>query len=89
MGLCTGFWALFVTLAAELFGTNLRSTANTSVPNMVRGTVPLMLIGFDYLKHTNNVIHLVALVGLIAFNLAIYATLTISETHNKDLDYVE
>ena len=56
---------------------------------MVRGTVPLMLIGFDYLKHTTTVINSAALVGLIAFGLAIYATLTISETHDKDLDYVE
>ena len=89
IGLSTGFWALFVTVAAEQFGTNLRSTATTSVPNMVRGTVPLTLIGFDYLKHTTTVINSAALVGLIAFGLAIYATLTISETHDKDLDYVE
>ena len=89
MGLCTGFWALFVTLAAEQFGTNLRSTATTSVPNMVRGSVPLMLIGFDYLKHRTTVINSAAIVGLIAFSLAIYAALTISETHHKDLDYVE
>lgn len=89
LGLSTGFWALFVTVAAEQFGTNLRSTATTSVPNMVRGTVPVMLIGFDYLKQTNSVIHSAAIVGLIAFGLAIYATLTISETHDKDLDYVE
>jgi MFS family permease len=89
LGLSTGFWALFVTVAAEQFGTNLRSTATTSIPNMVRGTVPIMLIGFDYLKQTNSVIHSAAIVGLIAFSLAIYATLTISETHDKDLDYVE
>lgn len=89
LGLSTGFWALFVTVAAEQFGTNLRSTATTSVPNMVRGTVPVMLIGFDYLKQKNSVIHSAAIVGLIAFSLAIYATLTISETHDKDLDFVE
>jgi len=89
LGLSTGFWALFVTVAAEQFGTNVRSTATTSIPNMVRGTVPIMLIGFDYLKQTNSVINSAAIVGLIAFSLAIYATLTISETHDKDLDYVE
>ena len=89
IGFGSGFWALFVTVAAEQFGTNLRSTATTSVPNMVRGSVPIMLIGFDYLKHTNSVIHSAAFVGLIAFGLAIYATLTIKETHNTDLDYVE
>ncbi|MCF6130270.1 MFS transporter [Flavobacterium sp. AS60] len=89
IGFGSGFWALFVTVAAEQFGTNLRSTATTSVPNMVRGTVPIMLIGFDYLKQTNSVIYSAAFVGLIAFGLAFYATLTISETHNTDLDYVD
>ena len=89
IGLGSGFWALFVTVAAEQFGTNLRSTATTSVPNMVRGTVPIMLIGFDYLKVGNSVIYSAAIIGLIAFSLAIYATLTIKETHDKDLDFVE
>ncbi|MES2411401.1 MAG: MFS transporter [Bacteroidota bacterium] len=89
IGFGSGFWALFVTVAAEQFGTNLRSTATTSVPNMVRGTVPIMLIGFDYLKNTNSVILSAAYIGLIAFALAIYATLTIKETHNTELDYVE
>ena len=89
IGFGSGFWALFVTVAAEQFGTNLRSTATTSVPNMVRGSVPIMLIGFDYLKHTQTVILSAAIIGLIAFGLAIYATLTINETHNTDLDYVE
>lgn len=89
IGLGCGFWAMFVTVAAEQFGTNMRSTATTSVPNMVRGSVPVMLIGFDYLKQTNSVIHSAAIIGLIAFGLGIYATLTISETHHKDLDYVE
>ncbi len=89
IGLGTGFWAMFVTVSAEQFGTNMRSTATTSVPNMVRGTVPIMLIGFDYLKLTQTVIISAAIVGFIAFGLGIYATLTISETHNTDLDYVE
>jgi MFS family permease len=89
IGFGSGFWALFVTVSAEQFGTNLRSTATTSLPNMVRGTVPIMLIGFDYLKRTNSVIFSAAIVGLIAFALAIYAIFTISETHDKDLDYVE
>ncbi|HNP33880.1 MAG TPA: MFS transporter, partial [Flavobacterium sp.] len=83
------FWALFVTLAAEQFGTNLRSTATTSVPNMVRGSVPVMLIGFDYLKTTKSVINSAAIVGAVAFGLAIYAALTISETHHRNLDFVE
>lgn len=90
IGLGTGFWAMFVTLSAEQFGTNMRSTATTSVPNMVRGTVPIMLLGYNYLKDTkHSVIFSAAVIGAIAFALGIYATLTISETHHKDLDYVE
>ncbi len=89
LGLGTGFWAMFVTLAAEQFGTNLRSTAATSIPNMVRGTVPLLLIGFDQLKVTQSVISAAAIVGAVVFILGIYSVLTISETHNKHMDFVE
>lgn len=89
IGLGCGFWAMFVTVSAEQFGTNMRSTATTSVPNMVRGMVPAMLVGFDYLKQSQTVIMSAAIVGFIAFALGIYSTLTISETHHKDLDYVE
>jgi MFS family permease len=89
MGLSTGFWAMFVTLAAEQFGTNLRSTATTSIPNMVRGSVPLMLIGFDQLKVTTGVITAAAIVGAIVFAVGIYSVLTISETHYKHMDFVE
>jgi hypothetical protein len=56
---------------------------------MVRGTVPIMLVGYDYLKQNNSVIFSAAVIGLIAFGLGIYAILTISETHNKHLDFVE
>ena len=89
IGFGSGFWAMLVTVAAEQFGTNLRSTATTSVPNMIRGSVPIMLIGFDYLKQTRSVIISAAIVGSIAFALGIYATLTISETHNREMDFVE
>lgn len=89
IGLGCGFWAMFVTVSAEQFGTNMRSTATTSVPNMVRGAVPVMLIGFDYLKTNNSVIYSAAVIGFIVFAFGIYSTLTISETHEKDLDYVE
>ncbi|MCX6171845.1 MAG: MFS transporter [Flavobacterium sp.] len=89
MGLTTGFWAMFVTLAAEQFGTNLRSTATTSIPNMVRGSVPLLLIGFDHLKVTTGVITAAAVVGVVVFAIGIYSVLTISETHLKLMDFVE
>lgn len=89
LGLGTGYWAMFVTVGAEQFGTNIRSTATTTIPNMVRGTLPLMLIAFDSLKVNNGVIFSATAIGLVIFFLGIYSTLTIEETHNKDLDFIE
>ncbi len=89
LGLGTGYWAMFVTLGAEQFGTNLRSTAATTIPNMVRGLLVPMLLLFDYLKENIWIIFAAAIVGVIAFSLALYSSLTISETHDKDLNYVE
>ena len=87
LGLGTGYWAMFVTVSAEQFGTNIRSTAATTIPNFVRGTVILMTLLFDYLKPFTNVIMAGAVVGIICFLIGIYSTLTIPETHDKDLDF--
>ncbi|WP_445455379.1 MFS transporter [Flavobacterium sp. HNIBRBA15423] len=89
LGLGTGYWAMFVTVGAEQFGTNIRSTAATTIPNMVRGLLPVMLLSFDFLKIDNGVIMAAAIVGFAVFALGIYATLTIPETHNTDLDFIE
>lgn len=89
LGLGTGYWAMFVTLAAEQFGTNIRNTATTTVPNMVRGLVPVMILAFDLLKNNFTVIISAAIVGTVVFGLAFYSALTISETHNKDLEFTE
>ncbi|EJL72733.1 MFS transporter [Chryseobacterium populi] len=89
LGLGTGYWAMFVTLAAEQFGTNIRNTATTTVPNMVRGLVPVMILAFDLLKNNFTVVVSAAIVGAVVFGLAFYSALTISETHNKDLEFTE
>ena len=89
LGLGTGYWAMFVTVAAEQFGTNIRSTATTTVPNMVRGLVPVMLLGFDFFKPGYGVIAAALIVGVVVFALGIYSTLTIEETHGRDLDFTE
>jgi MFS family permease len=88
-GFSVGYWAMFVTIGAEQFGTNLRNTAATTVPNMVRGTVILMTSLFAYLKPSMSIFNAAAIVGLIAFVLAFYAIFTIPETHGKDLDFLE
>jgi hypothetical protein len=89
MGFGIGYWAMFVTIGAEQFGTNLRATAATTIPNMVRGTVILMTTFYNYLKPTTNVIYAAAIVGFICFVVGFYSTLTIAETHDKDLDFLE
>ena len=89
LGLGTGYWAMFVTMGAEQFGTNIRSTAATTIPNMVRGLLPVMLWGFDQLKISMDIIYATSIVGLVVFGLALYATVTIEETHNKSLDFTE
>ncbi|QJW88271.1 MFS transporter [Spirosoma taeanense] len=89
MGFGIGYWAMFVTIGAEQFGTNLRATAATTVPNMVRGTVILMTSLYGYLKPSLAVINAGAIVGLISFAIGFYSILTIPETHGKDLNYLE
>ena len=90
LGVGTGYWAMFVTVGAEQFGTNLRSTATTTIPNMVRGMViPMTLLFNAAILPLHNVIYAAALVGAIAFSLGLYCTLTISESHDKDLDFIE
>lgn len=89
LGLGTGYWAMFVTVAAEQFGTNIRSTATTTVPNMVRGLVPVMLLGFDFFKTDYGVIASAVIVGIVVFFLGIYSTLTVAETHGKEMDFIE
>jgi hypothetical protein len=80
---------MFVTVGAEQFGTNIRSTAATTIPNMVRGLLPVMLIGFDFFKINSGVINSAIIVGILVFILAICATLTIAETHDIDMNYTE
>lgn len=89
LGFGTGYWAMFVTVGAEQFGTNIRSTAATTIPNMVRGLLPIMLLGFDSFKTSTSVITSAFFIGIILFFLVIYATLTIPETHNTELNYNE
>ncbi len=89
LGIGTGYWAMFVTVGAEQFGTNIRSTATTTIPNFVRGTVILMTLGFNFFKPTIGVIVTASIIGFIVFFIGIYSTLTIEETHDKNLDFTE
>ncbi|MGK0136753.1 MAG: MFS family permease, partial [Algoriphagus sp.] len=82
-GLGTGYWAMFVTVGAEQFGTNLRATAATTIPNMVRGALPAMILLFNYFKPDAGIVWAGAIVGILAYAIGFYSTLTIPETHGK------
>ncbi|MFA6083242.1 MFS transporter [Mucilaginibacter sp.] len=89
LGFSIGFWALFVTISAEQFGTNLRATVATTVPNFVRGSVniftPLFLLGKSYW----GVLPAAGAVGCLTIAVAIIALWGMEETFDKDLDYFE
>lgn len=89
LGFGIGYWAMFVTIGAEQFGTNLRATAATTIPNMVRGTVVLMTTLYAFLKPDLLALHSAAILGVICFSIGIYCILTIPETHDRELNFIE
>lgn len=89
IGVAAGYWAIFVTTAAEQFGTNLRATVATSVPNFVRGSVIPMTLLFKYLKDGQGILGAMVIVGVIAFAIGTISSILLPESFHKDLDYVE
>ncbi|MGB4101602.1 MAG: MFS transporter [Alphaproteobacteria bacterium] len=89
LGFCGGFWIVYLTAVAEQFGTNLRATVTTSVPNFVRGaTVPITL-GFTYLMSSLGVLGSATAVCVVVFVLGIMALWRLQESYGVDLDFVE
>ncbi len=89
MGFGAGYWAVFVTVASEQFGTNLRATATTSAPNLVRGAVVLLTSAFNALKSNVGVVESAMIVGAFTIIAAFVALRAMEETYGKDLDYLE
>ncbi|MBB1283813.1 MFS transporter [Flavisolibacter sp. BT320] len=92
MGFATGFWAIFVTMGAEQFGTNLRATAATTIPNMVRGALPLINLMFKELFQDNlgwSLVKSGVITGIIVICITLVAAYFTEETFHKDLNYVE
>jgi MFS family permease len=89
LGLSTGFWVIFVTIAAEQFGTNLRATVTTTVPNFIRGSVVLVTLSFEYLKTSLGIINAGLVVGMVTLIIAFIAAFNLEETFGKDLNYIE
>ena len=92
LGFSTGFWAIFVTMGAEQFGTNLRATAATTIPNMVRGSLYGLNFIFKFLFQDKlhwGIVQAGIVTGIIAMAIALFSAYKTKETFHKDLNYVE
>jgi putative MFS transporter len=92
LGFSTGFWAIFVTMGAEQFGTNLRATAATTIPNIVRGSLPLinmMFVNWFQKSAGFSVLKSGIITGIVVMSVTLIAAYFTEETFHKDLDYVE
>lgn len=91
LGFSVGYWVIFMTIATEQFGTNIRATVTTTVPNFVRGAVVPLSLLFQYLKGVFNgsLIQAGIVVGVLSLVLAFWALHQMEETFTKDLDYLE
>ncbi len=89
IGFSVGYWAVFVTIAAEQFGTNLRATVATSVPNLVRGAVVPLTLSFRGLSDYTSLVNAALIVGCVSTFIALVAAHFMHETYGKDLDYLE
>jgi MFS family permease len=90
LGTGTGYWAIFVTIAAEQFGTNIRSTAANTIPNFVRGSVNVIMLLFSLLLASQLSVGISAFfIGAFFIGLAFYSLSQLKETFGKELDYIE
>ncbi len=89
LGFCTGYIAMYLTMVAEQYGTNLRATATTSVPSLVRGLLIPMTLTFQALKPAVGTLPAAGLLGLGIFGLAFWSLAIMDETFANDLDFIE
>jgi len=89
LGFGTGFWAIFVTMAAEQFGTNIRATVATTVPNMVRGSLTLVSLLFTQLQSSVDYVKAGWITGIVVIIIGIVSVILAEETYHKDLNYLE
>lgn len=96
IGFATGYWAVFMSTASELFGTNIRATATTTAPNFVRGSVIFLTLSFRFFESqvfkgagTAGARNSALAVGIVVAVLSLLAWMNLRETFHKDLDYTE
>jgi MFS family permease len=89
LGFSSGYWAMFATVSAEQFGTNLRATVATSAPNFVRGSLVLMSFFFTSLKPEVGLLHAGLLTGMVVMTLSYLGLWKLKESFHHDLDFIE
>jgi len=89
LGTCAGYWAVLVTVAAEQFGTDIRSTVATSVPNFVRGSGMVIASTFLLLKSHFSIIQCTLIIGAVVFTIGFLALYALNETYGMDLEFIE
>jgi len=89
IGLAVGYWAIFITIGAEQFGTNLRATVASTVPNFIRGMVIPITFSFQFLKGRIGIVQSAGIIGGICLVVSLYALYHLEETFDKDLNYIE
>lgn len=89
MGFSCGYWATFVTIASEQFGTNIRATVTTTVPNFVRGALIPITYGFEKLVANYGIISSARMMMVLLIVIAFFAVNQLKESFGKDLDYME
>ncbi|HTL80114.1 MAG TPA: MFS transporter [Bacteroidia bacterium] len=90
LGIAQGYWAVFITISSEQFGTNLRATVATTAPNFVRGGLVLMSMGYEYFGMAKDGSMMGSyVIGGIVLVLAFFSAFMLKETYGKELDYLE
>jgi predicted MFS family arabinose efflux permease len=89
LGFAAGYWAVFVTMASEQFGTNIRATVTTTAPNFVRGAVVPLTSTFQAVGHSMGLPGSAILVGSVTLLLAVLSLAGLGESYGKDLEFVE
>ena len=91
MGMASGFWVGFISIASEPFGTKIRATVTTTAPNFVRGSLVLMMLLLNFFREDLgiNLIYSALFVGIVVMSLSMVSLLGLKESFGKDLNYVE
>lgn len=92
LGFGSGLSVLYIMMSAEQFGTNLRATVAISVPNLVRGFLPLMILLFQWLRSAsvfNDFITGAWVTGVVVIIVGLISAMYTKETFGKELDFTE